>query len=192
VRTALTCLLLVACAEDAGPIEPINECRDEGTEGASAACLTATFPPDHYVAEANRYFDTLDVDQPDDSIPDYHAQVARWEWPPWLKLTGYGRDDMIETSLTLRSLDPSTVPVRDCRFFETQPFARCYVVFEYEEGSCPIYEEFTLNDAGEMTFIDNGEGPWPGLPKHCSPPASAPTCGADPTGACCTECCAVT
>ena len=32
----------------------------------------------------------------------------------------------------LRSLDPSTVPFRDCRGFETQPFARCYVIFEYE------------------------------------------------------------
>jgi hypothetical protein len=46
------------------------------------------------------------------------------------------------------------------------------VVFEYEEGPCPIYEEFTFNDAGEMTFIEawsdlpdlrpqeNPEDPW--------------------------------
>ena len=61
---------------------------------------------------------------------------------------------MIRTSNALRLGDPSTVPVRDCRFFEVQPFARCYIDFEYEEGRCPIYEEFTFNDAGEMTFIE--------------------------------------
>ena len=54
----------------------------------------------------------------------------------------------------------STVPVRDCRGFDTQPFARCYVEFEYEEGPCPIYEEFAFNDAGEMTFIEA----WSNLP----------------------------
>jgi hypothetical protein len=51
-------------------------------------------------------------------------------------------------------LDPSTVPTRDCRAFSVQPFARCYVTFEYDEGSCPIYEEFVFNDQGEMTFIE--------------------------------------
>lgn len=159
MRILVAVLLLTACGDE-GPITAVNECRDEGTDGASATCLTATMPPDYYVAEANRYFDTLDVDQPEDSIPDYHVQVARWEWPPWLKLTGYGEEDMISTATTLRRLDPSTVPIRDCRFFDTQPFARCFVVFEYEEGPCPIYEEFTFNDAGEMTFIEA----WSDLP----------------------------
>jgi hypothetical protein len=109
---------------------------------------------EHYVTEALTYFDTLDVTTPEDSIPDYAPLVARWEWPPWLWLTGYGAEDMINTGLALRELDPSTVPVRDCRFFEEQPFARCYVVFEYEGGPCPIYEEFTFNEAGQTTFIE--------------------------------------
>ena len=61
---------------------------------------------------------------------------------------------MIDTAKLLKKLDPSTVPKRDCRGFDVQPFARCYVVFEYEEGPCPIYEEFTFNDAGETTFIE--------------------------------------
>ena len=43
---------------------------------------------------------------------------------------------------------------RDCRFFEQQPFARCHVVFQYERGACPIYEEFVFNEQGEMTFIE--------------------------------------
>jgi len=158
--SALIGLVVVAAwgctTDDPGP----NACRFEGTEDATASCLVPTLPPEYYVAEAEAYFDTLDVDAPEDSIPDYHPQVARWEWPPWLLLTGYSAEDMIATSRTLRRFDPSTVPFRDCRFFETQPFARCYVVFEYEEGPCPIYEEFTFNDAGEMTFIEA----WSDLP----------------------------
>ena len=52
------------------------------------------------------------------------------------------------------SFEPSTVPTRDCRAFAVQPFARCYVSFEYEAGDCPIYEEFVFNDQGEITFIE--------------------------------------
>ncbi|MEM9069653.1 MAG: hypothetical protein AAGE52_14160 [Myxococcota bacterium] len=154
-------VFLVALALGCGTSSPaINECHDPGTDDATAACLAPAMPPAYYVEEAEKYFDTLDINEPEDSIPTYHAQVARWEWPPWLKLTGYGAEDMIDTGLALRELDPSTVPERDCRFFETQPFARCFVVFEYDEGPCPIYEEFTFNDAGEMTFIEA----WSDLP----------------------------
>ena len=135
------------------PALPVN-CLNPNTEAATAACLRPTQSPAYYVAQAEAYFDTLDVDASRDSVPNYHEQVARWEWPPWLLLTGYGARDMIRTSDALRLGDPSTVPVRDCRFFDIQPFARCYVEFEYEEGRCPIYEEFTFNDAGEMTFIE--------------------------------------
>jgi len=148
--------------ETDGSVEPPPPgCADPYTEGATAQCLRPTMPPEYYVAQAEAYFDTLDIDASRDSVPDYHPQVARWEWPPWLLLTGYGADAMIDTAETLRELDPSTVPVRDCRFFEVQPFARCFVEFEYEGGLCPIYEEFTFNDAGEMTFIEA----WSDLPE---------------------------
>lgn len=129
-------------------------CLHHGTDGATSLCLAPTRPPEHYVQEALRYFDTLDVSADPDSIPAYSARVARWEWPPWLLLTGYERDNLIETGKALKVLDPSTVPVRDCRFFPIQPFARCRVTFEYEGGPCPIYEEFTFNDQGETTFIE--------------------------------------
>ena len=147
-------------SEDAAEAPGPNDCQGEGTPGATAACLSPTQTPEYYVEQALKYFDTLDVDADPESIPDYSDLVARWEWPPWLLLTGYERDVLIETSNSLRDLDPSTVPVRDCRFFDTQPFARCYVSFEYEEGPCPIYEEFVFNDAGEMTFIEA----WSDLP----------------------------
>ena len=132
----------------------LNDCRYEGTQHATARCLEPTREPDYYVDQANAYFDTLDINADRDRVPDYHDQVARWEWPPWLLLTGHTRDEMNSTADVLRRLDPSTIPVRDCRFFETQPFARCYVVFEYEEQPCPIYEEFIFNAEGEMTWIE--------------------------------------
>jgi hypothetical protein len=139
---------------------PPDGCRNAGTSGATAECLSPAYDPEYYVAQANAYFDTLDVTAPADSVPNYAPLVARWEWPPWLLLTGYGKSDMIEVSQGLKVLDPSTVPWRDCRFFGVQPFARCRVSFSYANGPCPIYEEFTFNDAGEITFIEA----WSDLP----------------------------
>jgi hypothetical protein len=134
-------------------LEP-NACTGAGTDAATARCLVPTQTPEFYIEQALKYFDTLDVDADPNSIPEYAEWVARWEWPPWLLLTGIGREDMIQHSISLRSVDPSTVPIRDCRFFAEQPFARCYVVFQYEDGPCPIYEEFIFNDAGETTWIE--------------------------------------
>lgn len=143
---------------DAAPVA--GGCRHAGGDGATARCLRPTRLPGYYVAQALAYFDTLDVDADPENVPDYGELVARWEWPPWLLLTGFGRDNLVDTALALRDLDPSTVPERDCRFFDEQPFARCHVVFEYEGGSCPIYEEFVFDDAGRMTFIEA----WSDLP----------------------------
>lgn len=136
------------------PPEAGDLCLNSGTLGATSTCLSATQPESYYVDEALLYFDTLDLTAPETNIPDYHEQVARWEWPPWLILTGFGAEDMVNSGLALRRIDPSTVPERNCQFFPIQPFARCYVVFEYEGGLCPIYEEFTFNDEGKMTFIE--------------------------------------
>ena len=147
-------------ALDASEATAPKGCLNAGTAGATARCLTPQFPAEYYVEEANRYFDTLDLDADRDSVPAYSELVARWEWPPWLLLTGYGKQNLIETAEALLAFDPSTVPFRDCRFFEVQPFARCYVEFEYEGGPCPIYEEFTFNDQGETTFIEA----WSNLP----------------------------
>ncbi len=135
-------------------------CQSFGSPGATSSCLTPVESPEYYIEQANRYFDTLDVDADPASVPLYSEFVARWEWPPWLLLTGLGAKDMIEVSEGLKVLDPSTVPERDCRFFPVQPFARCRVVFHYANGPCPIYEEFTFNDEGEMTFIEA----WSDLP----------------------------
>ena len=131
-----------------------DQCQNQGTALATAPCLAPTETAEYYVDQALQYFDTLDVDADRARVPTYSTDVIRWEWPPWLLLTAYGDADMIQTSDLLRDLDPSTVPYRHCQFFPTQPFARCYIEFEYEEGRCPIYEEFTFNAQGEMSFIE--------------------------------------
>lgn len=130
---------------------------DDYEDRSSDALATASVPrqpPEYYVEQANAYFDTLDTNADRNNVPNYSPLVARWELPPWLWLTGFEKENMILTTELALALDPSTVPTRDCRAFEAQPFARCYVVFEYEEGPCPIYEEFVFNDQGEMTFIE--------------------------------------
>ena len=137
--------LVIAC----GSTAPAERSPD-----ALATALTPQQAPEHYIDQAEKYFDTLDTSADPSSVPTYSTLVARWELPPWLWLTGYGLENMITTTNLAVSIDPSTVPTRDCRAFAVQPFARCYVSFEYEEGSCPIYEEFVFNDQGEMTFIE--------------------------------------
>jgi len=129
-------------------------CGSEQSSDPLATALTPKQPPEYYVEQANKYFDTLDTSADPESVPNYSTLVARWELPPWLWLTGYGRENMIVTTQIALDLDPSTVPTRDCKAFSVQPFARCYVSFEYDAGSCPIYEEFVFNDDGEMTFIE--------------------------------------
>lgn len=150
-----TLVFLAACgqaAQDAAAPAAPPAC---GSVGALATCLTPNQSAEYYVDQAQKYFDTLDQDRPASSIPNYSDQVARWEWEPWLKLTGLGRGNMVAgTIMVTRLATPSTVPVRDCRFFEQQPFARCHVQINYSGKLCPIYEEFTFNAAGEMTFIE--------------------------------------
>lgn len=145
-------LLWVGCGNTGNPQKDSN-CDDEG---ALASCLSPTQSEAYYVEQAHSYFDTMDREPVTEIAPAYSERVARWEWPPWLKLTGYEREPMTAADALLQ-LYPSVIPERDCRAFSTQPFARCYVTFYYdahEGNSCPIYEEFTFNDQGEMTFIE--------------------------------------
>ncbi len=151
----LPCLALVLAAAACGDEEPM----DPGP-GARSTHLTPRHSAAYYVEQANEYFDTLDTGAAAGAAPKYSPLVARWEWPPWLYLTGYERDLMISSTKAALLADPSTVPKRECKAFDVQPFARCYVTFKYKEGTCPIYEEFTFNDRGEMTFLEA----WSNLP----------------------------
>lgn len=150
-RLLLLALALAGCGPD--PCEG---------SGALADCLAPTKGDDWYVAQSHAYFDTMDYEPVGTIEPAYSELVARWEWPPWLKLTGYTREQMVAGDALLALL-PSVVKERDCRAFDEQPFGRCRVVFYYDSHDgrpCPIYEEFTFNDAGEITFIEA----WSDLP----------------------------
>ncbi len=153
-QPALTAALaLAACADAPAPA---------GCDDASlSTCLSPTLADEAYVEQGLRYFDALDA-RPDPDVPlRYAPDVVRWEWPPWLLLTGYGAE-MIEAAdaLILLVQPGTTVPERECRAFPTQPFARCRVNFDYNGLGCPIYEEFTFDAEGNITFIEA----WSDLP----------------------------
>ncbi len=147
---------------DAADASFVDLAADASAAEASAAALsthlTPTQAPAYYVAQGNQYFDALDRSAPADSVPTYSELVARWEWPPWLKLTGYTRTQMQGTDKLVKANAPAVVSHRDCRAFTVQPFGRCRVSFDYDNQGggkpCPIYEEFTFNDQGEITFVE--------------------------------------
>ncbi len=131
-----------------------------GADGVST-CLKPTQTDAFYVDQGMRYFDSLDASADPQSVPTYSERVARWEWPPWLLLTGYGRDMIPAVDrLVLAAQSDTTVPVRDCRAFAVQPFARCRVTMSIDAKDCGIFEEFTFNDQGEITFVEA----WSSLP----------------------------
>ncbi|MFT4627024.1 MAG: hypothetical protein ACI8PZ_005705 [Myxococcota bacterium] len=152
MRRLLVGGLLIGC----GPADAPDRANPCAGGDALAACSKPTMSADYYAEQSSAYFDTMDTSVELEGWPPYSPQVVRWEWGPWLKLTAFGKED-IEASDTLLTLYPSVVLERDCRGFDTQPFGRCTVTFYYDAHDgrgCPIYEEFTFNDSGEITWIE--------------------------------------
>lgn len=146
-------MILAACAPPVATTAAVDDCDGPG---ARSTCLEPTMPEAYYIAQSSAYFDTMDYNADLDVEMPYAEHVVRWEWPPWLLLTAFGQDNIESTDTFLR-LYPSVVPERECYAFDQQPFGRCRVVFYYDDHGglpCPIYEEFTFNDAGEITFIE--------------------------------------
>lgn len=163
-RAFLILLLTASVGCVVEPEPPVDPCTVDGGIGALSTCLQPTLDEAYYVEWSNGYFNTMDTEEDRDVVPPYSDLVARWEWPPWLRLTAFGYDNILAADQLLR-LYPSTVLERECLFFNEQPFGRCRVVFYYEDDlhqgrGCPIYEEFTFNDAGEITWIEA----WSDLP----------------------------
>lgn len=159
--------LTAGCADESGgapALSPAEAACKLAGEGALSPCSEPKQTAAYYVDQAQRYFDALDVSAPADSTPTYAELAVRWEWPPWLKLTGYTRQQLETTDKLVKKFAPALVTHRDCRAFAVQPFARCRVSFDYQDQGdgkpCFIYEEFTFNDAGEQTFIEA----WSDLP----------------------------
>jgi hypothetical protein len=143
-------IFFVACKKDKDNTTTKSYCN---TEGALATCLTPKFDSAYYIEQGVKYFLTMQSDIPPSVQPNYSDLVIRYEWPPWLLLTGYGRDFLIQSDILLK-LNPTKYDTINCQFFNEQPFCRCHVVFDYSGEKCPIYEEFVFNDQGEITFIE--------------------------------------
>ena len=78
------------------PNTPTN-CKNPGTPAATASCQSRP------KRRNTTWLRLKPILTPSMSIietvfPSYHPLVARWEWPPWLLLTGYTGEDMIGTS----------------------------------------------------------------------------------------------
>ena len=124
-----------------------------GTEAAKAGCVRPNKPPQYYIDQSIKYFRTMETKVSIRVQPNYSEKVVRWEWEPWLLLTGYGKANLIWTDILLK-LFKTAYDKLDCRFFKKNPMGRCHVIFDYDGLKCPIYEEFTFNHKGEMTFIE--------------------------------------
>ena len=143
---------VISCSTD-NKTYPTTIAENCGTQAALSTCLTPKFDSVYYIEQGIKYFRTMQSDIPNDVIPNYAGSVIRWEWPPWLLLTGYGKDFLITSDILLK-LYPTQYYKLDCKYFDEQPFCRCHVIFNYSGDSCPIYEEFTFNDQGQITFIE--------------------------------------
>ncbi|MBK7503791.1 MAG: hypothetical protein IPN93_14530 [Bacteroidetes bacterium] len=149
----LVVILFFSCSKKE-EIKPIFSIEPNcGTEAALSTCLTPKFSPEYYIDQGVKYFLTMQSDIPISVIPKYSDLVVRWEWKPWLLLTGYEKKGLIQSNIVLK-LNPTAYDLLDCKYFDTQPFCRCHVIFDYGGEPCPIYEEFTFNDQGEITFIE--------------------------------------
>ena len=140
-----------ACRSDKDAVQ--TDALVPDVDSAFATRLSPKFAPEYYIDQGVKYFLTMESSVPNHVQPNYSDLVIRWEWPPWLKLTGYKRRNLINTDILLK-LYPTKYDTIDCQFFEVQPFCRCHVIFNYSGTRIPIYEEFVFNDKGEITFIE--------------------------------------
>ncbi len=146
-------LAIISCSNNEKKQYPTSIQQNCGTDGALSTCLTPKFDSAYYIEQGVKYFQTMQSNIPNSVVPDYADLVIRWEWPPWLLLTGYTKYFLISSDILLK-LNPTRYYKLDCRYFDEQPLCRCHVIFDYSGDSCPIYEEFTFNNQGQMTFIE--------------------------------------
>lgn len=122
-------------------------------DSALSTTVKPNKPGEYYVDQGVKYFRTMESSVPIKVKPNYSDLVIRWEWHPWLLLTGYKRWTLVWSDILLK-LYPTKYNLLHCRYFDVQPFCRCHVVFNYSGKLIPIYEEFTFNSQGEITFIE--------------------------------------
>ena len=135
----------------------------------------------YYINQANTYFSFLETTSKDHIEPNYSPSLIRWEWEPWLILTGLNDERTLIIDSLIRETGKCECLDRELVFYNTNPFVRCRVTFYYGENKTPIkiYEEFTFDGSGNISFIeawydveDNKlqipEREFDGWPKFCS------------------------
>lgn len=145
------------------PLEKTPKAPDADINGLSTR-FTPNKPKDVYLNQAQTYFNFLVTNLDVHVNPDYSFGLIRWEWPPWLVLTGLGSHSTLKIDENIRKGGPCLCPNQEHRFFDQNPFVRSRITFYYgktaEEDSktgtnaIHIYEEFTFNSFGQITFIE--------------------------------------
>lgn len=127
---------------------------------ALAPSLKPKFDPEYYKLQCDLYFTHLESGIAD-RVEFYCASgCPRWEWPPWDCLTGLGFVNIMTADAFDRDETACIVVDRTHKFFDVQPFGRSVVTFYYgddiktRKNPIKIYEEFTFNDFGQVTFIE--------------------------------------
>ncbi len=146
-------LLLLAVTCNSQGNDTLPAVVNSGPDSALSVRLSPVKPPAYYIEQGVKYFRTMESSVPCKVRPAYSDKVIRWEWHPWLLLTGYGRSSLVNSDVMLK-LYSTKYDTIDCKAFDKEPFCRCHVIFNYSGKRVPIYEEFTFNNAGQITFIE--------------------------------------
>jgi hypothetical protein len=86
---------------------------------------TGALTPQYYLEQAYAYFDSIDFFVFKGVAPRYAKDVIRWEWHPWLLLTGYGARSMKLD--VLQKLYPTRITNQNCTVHDVAPQVRCSV-----------------------------------------------------------------
>ena len=88
--------------------------------------------------------------------------MIRWEWHPWLLLSGYKKRDMSLIDGIDRDATPCLVTDRVYRYNSELQMVQAKVMIYYGDvnikartNGFPIYEEFKFNSTGQLVFIGN-------------------------------------
>ena len=109
--------------ETVAAIKNVIEFSEESkkTIDALSTALKPNRPAEYYFHQAKLYFDSLDTRR-NEALPLYAEKLMRYEWSPWLLLTGFGNrqthqiDEAIKDQgpgklLPLASMTPLTPPL---------------------------------------------------------------------------------
>lgn len=168
----------------AEPSNCLGACQSQScdTSAALALCVKPSNTAEYYIGQANQYFDTLDPMLNANAAVNYFVDVIRFEWSPWLLFTGYGAETLANLDAVNAAATPFSTPheYRDCTYHDENPFVRCSVALwasGYKSNwtanaqanaglaGCGIYEEFTFNAAGQVTFVEAWSATLPKQPR---------------------------